>query len=355
MNREAPDAPPANKPVNKPVNKRRSAFFLILKCIIAAALLWWLSRSGRFDLRVFSSLRWGWDSAGVLGFQVAMLACMAARWHFLTRALNLNFSFRQTLRISLIGFYAAILTPASLGLDGARLLLSRQLRAGQNREILASVLWDRVLGLWSLLVICALCGAVIAFFPVLSSGETVRRAVLMASLACGVLALALAVIFGSPKLPARIGQMAFLKNKAWLQQAPPRAIFGWPLLLGFATHGCNLLATFFALRIFESGAPLFSTLPVAPFVILSSLVPLTPLGLGVTDSTAALLFAAIGVAHGAAATMILRATFVLISLIGGLAWLWPNSISETESVAASEIEPLTTQHSQPEFPISSPP
>jgi len=328
-------------PAETPAANWRSAFIFLFKCAVAAALLWWLARSGRFDWRVFSGLKPSWALAGVLLFQCGMLFCIAARWHFLTRALKLDFSFRQTLRISLIGFYAAIWTPASLGLDGARLLLSRPLRAGQNREILTSVLWDRVLGLWSLLVICAFSGFACLCFRVLSDNETAQRAVTIASIACGVLALFIGVFIGSPPLQKRISKSAFFEKRGFLQATPPRAIFGWPLLLAFATHGCNLLATFCALRIFEPNAAPISVFLVTPFVILSSLVPLTPLGLGVTDATAALLFAAIGIAHGAAAAMLLRALFVLISLACGLAWLWPQSHDAAVS--------------SPEFQVSSAP
>src|SRR5699024_9012802 len=134
------------------------------------------------------------------------------------------------------------------------------------------------------------------------------------------------VLIGSPLVLKRLATIPFFQKRSFLQTAPPRAIFRAPLFFAFATHLCNILATFCALRVFEPAAPLLSIVLVTPFVILSSLVPLTPLGLGVTDATAAILFAGIGVAHGVAATMILRATFVLMSLACGLAWLWPHSI-----------------------------
>ena len=331
MSSDAPVAPPKAKAPKTQKTKWRSALVLILKCAVAVALLWWLARSGRFDWRSVSGLKPSAALAGVLLFQCAMLGCIAARWHFLARELNLDFSFRRTLRISLIGFYAASWTPASLGLDGARLLLSRRLSPQQGREILASVLWDRVLGLWSLLVVCALSGIALSLSSVLAGSQTAQRAVSIAALACGVLAVVIGVLIGSPQLLKRVSQIPFFEKRAWLQASFPRAIFGWPLLFAFATHGCNILAMFCALRVFEPNAPLVSIFLVTPFVVLSSLVPLTPLGLGVTDATAALLFAAIGVAHGVAATMIARAFFVVISLVCGLAWLWPVS-------SASEIE-----------------
>ncbi len=320
----------------------RGAALTILKCVLAAALLLWLIRSGRLDGRAFANLKPSWALAGVLGWQAAMLFCIAARWHFLTRALRLDFPFSQTLRISCIGFYAAILTPASLGLDGVRLLMSRRLRPAQSREIVASVLWDRVLGVWSLLVLSALGGAFLIFSQSLTAHENVARSVFLVALGCGALALVigifLLVFIAQPKLWASLSSIPFLKKRGVLQQSPPREIFGWPLFFAFATHACNILATFGGLSLLERSTPFVSTVSISPFVILSSLVPLTPLGLGVTDAAAALLFSAVGAMHGAAATMILRTSFVLLSLVCGLMWLWPVKISDLE----------------PEFPSPSP-
>lgn len=334
-----------------PAARLGKALILGAKCAIAAALLWWLLKTGRFDWRVFADLKLTWALAGVLCFQGAMLFCIALRWHFLARTFHLDLSFRQTLRISLIGYYAAILTPASLGLDGARLLLARQLRPKQGREIVASVLWDRVLGLWSLLIISAVGGAVLMILKTLAPYEIAQRAVSIAAIACGVLALLIGALVGNPQCSAALAGIPFLQKRFGAVQPPPRAIFGLPLFLAFATHLCNLLATFCALRIFAPNVPLLLVLLVTPFLILSSLVPLTPLGLGVTDATASLLFATIGVGiGGAAATMLLRAFFVLLSLVCGLAWLWPIDISDPEPKFPSPSPPSPSPSPSPSPP-----
>lgn len=331
-----PSTESANKAVETPEHKRRGFLISLFKCAIAVALLWWLIQSGRFEWRVFADLKPGWALAGVLCFQCAMLFCIACRWHLLARIMKLDLSFRQTLRISLIGYYAAILTPASLGLDGARLLLAKQLRPQQGREIVASVLWDRVLGLWSLLIISALGGAALMILKTLAPYAIAQRAVSIAAIACGVLALLMGAFVGNAQWSAAWMKIPFLQKRFGESRLPPRAIFAIPLFLAFATHLCNLLATFCALRIFEPNVSLLLVLLITPFLILSSLVPLTPLGLGVTDAAASLLFVAIGITQGAAATMLLRAAFVLLSLACGLAWLWPAN-PESRNSAASKL------------------
>jgi uncharacterized membrane protein YbhN (UPF0104 family) len=60
-----------------------------------------------------------------------------------------------------------------------------------------------------------------------------------------------------------------------------------------------------------------------PLVILTGVLPLTPLGLGVTDAVALMVFSTIHISSGANAVMLSRITFVAISALCGLAWFVP--------------------------------
>jgi hypothetical protein len=99
------------------------------------------------------------------------------------------------------------------------------------------------------------------------------------------------------------------------------------VLLAFATHGCNALTLCCALRALDAreSLSLINILLVAPPIIVSSMVPLTPLGLGISDATASTLLHWAGSSSGAEATMLGRLTFVALSLFCGLAWLRGNA------------------------------
>jgi uncharacterized membrane protein YbhN (UPF0104 family) len=298
----------------------RTIGVFLLKSALAALLLFWLVRSGRLDFAAFSALKPSAALAGMILFQIAMRICLAARWHRLANGLRLPLSWKQSGRISLIGFFAAIWTPASLGLDGARLLAARRLYPARGGAALASVLWDRVLGVWALLALCAVSSFVLWQFPL---APALRQFAWLAGGACGGAAAAGAAFRLHPAflrvLPARWREVLASHFRVALAR---------PLALSFATHGCNMLATWCALRALGFNAPIGSTLAAMPLIIFSSLVPLTPLGLGVTDAAAATLLHAVGVAGGAEATMLARSSFVLLSALCGLAWLWPEERRE---------------------------
>lgn len=298
-----------------------------LKFLIAGILVWWLWKSGRLDFSRLARVHLGFAFFGMMGFQAATLGCIAARWYHLTRAFGLKISARQSFRISCIGNFAAVWTPAGLGLDGARLVLARSIAPQQLGAVTASTLWDRALGVWALACLSTPACALLLFDSSLELNPALKRALWLILIACGVLALApLLLRTRAPKIFARRWPMlqqfsgASFKNDASFKSA-----FKSALVFAFLTHGCNFLSLWCALRALEIAAPLVRVLLVAPLLVLSSLLPFTPLGLGVTDAAASTLLHAVGVGGGSEATMLGRATFILISAACGLAWLWPVS------------------------------
>jgi len=304
-----------NRNLSASNSKTRAALTLLFKSALAIVLLFWLVRSGRLDFAAFADLKPSLALAGTFFFEAAMLACLMARWHFMANALGLKLKKEGSARISLIGFFAAIWTPASLGLDGARLLSLRRLRPNQNGAAVASVLWDRILGVWTLLTLCAASGLVLWRYPM---SPALRHLVLIL---CGasLLAVALGVFVRFSPALLRLSPAGWREALENHRSAP----IAKPLIIFFATPVCNAMATWCALRALGFDAPIGSTLVAMPLIILSSLAPLTPLGLGVTDAAAATLLNAVGVAGGAEATMLARSSFVLICAACGLAWFWP--------------------------------
>jgi uncharacterized membrane protein YbhN (UPF0104 family) len=314
--------PPEIEEVPAASSRSRQYAIFALKFAVAGVLVWWLSQSGRLDWKSLLQVRPNASLFGMVFWQAAMLGCIAARWHFLVRAVGLSLSWKQTLRISLIGHCAAVWTPAGLGLDGVRLWRTRRLVPGDMPRVLASTFWDRALGVWTILILSAIGCAVLLFLAPFDLMPELRRALWGVLLFCAVLSL-------WPLIPQR-WFFALLQKRLSNQANASVASLdfqsaNWKaaLLLAFATHGCNALALWCALRALGGGESLPSTLLVAPLVILSSLIPLTPLGLGVTDAAASTLIHLIGNSSGAEATMLGRATFVMLSALCGLAWLWP--------------------------------
>lgn len=130
----------------------------------------------------------------------ALPVCLAAvtitilRWHLLVHALGLEFSTAQTLRAGFLGYLANLLPLGLVAGDSLKAVLLIHTNPQRKTEAVASVLVDRVLGLYALLLLAA--GASLWLRPEqLASLAATDRAVLR-QLCGAVQGIALAATLG---------------------------------------------------------------------------------------------------------------------------------------------------------------
>ena len=334
-------------------NARRRALSAA-KLVLAVALLVWLARSGRLDVRAFARLdgrALGWIALAAL-LQVALIVTMAARWKMWLQVFpsgdgsQPKLSWHETLIVTARGTCVGAWTPAGLGLDGIRAahalrrfrdtashdttsnddapenagqaggigglksLLCGEESVGQvARAVALASLLDRVV---ALAVLAAMCAPFLASCLGLPLGAVAALGALILAL---VLALARARITTSGRF------------SRWKEAAKATA---WTAL----THSANILAMG---AIFQALAPglgavgaLRLTFEVGPIIILSSALPLTPLGLGVADATGEALLARHGLDCGGEAVMLARALWLGVCLLSGAAF-WINEGAAEEA------------------------
>ena len=140
----------------------RKLFITLLKVGLSAAIigyLVWNSTQGEKNVNVFAKLR---DEPKDWRMLIAAWACCTAatlltfvRWWYLVRALDIPCRFADAIRIS---FWGYLLNLAPLGIVGGDLIKTVMLdhEHPQNRaKALASVLVDRVIGLYVLFVVAS--------------------------------------------------------------------------------------------------------------------------------------------------------------------------------------------------------
>lgn len=128
----------------------------VLKIGISAGILAYLAIQAQSNA-VFADLvdrpkRWGFLAAAACAFLTAVLLTLV-RWYYLVRALGLDFSLREALRLGFLGF---LFNLAPMGIVGGDLLkavmLARQ-QPGHRAEALVTVFVDRVIGLYVLFLV----------------------------------------------------------------------------------------------------------------------------------------------------------------------------------------------------------
>jgi hypothetical protein len=129
------------------------------KLALSAALLGYLALHAARDAQ-FAELVRGPKNWPVL--VTALPVCLAAvtitivRWHLLISSLGLRFRLRQTLRAGFLGYLANLLPFGLVAGDSLKAVMLIQENRQRKTEAVASVIVDRVIGLYALLLLAAI-------------------------------------------------------------------------------------------------------------------------------------------------------------------------------------------------------
>ena len=184
------------------------------------------------------------------------------RWYILVRAQDLPLTLFNAFRLGIVGFYFSAFLPSSIGGDIPKAaMIAREQR--RHPVAVATVLFDRALGLWSLIWVIVLLGA---FFwvtgnPILVDNPYLRRIVFTSSLIIGA---SLVCWMGLLMLPShraeifagrlervpKIGHMLSEFWRATWMYRLKQASVGKALLISIGGHVGFVLAFYFAGQIF---------------------------------------------------------------------------------------------------------
>ena len=297
----------------------------VLRLGIGVGLLVYLVRSGIIDLRVLPRIATAWPitlaAVALLMFDVIL---MSLRLSWLFRPQDLHLSLRTSLQLTLVGFFFATFVPGSAGGDVARLFYATRENGGRKTEIMTVVIIDRVIGLFSMLLLPLLFAPM---FPKLIQSVPVLRYLLI-SVAFLALCLLTAFVtcvlsqallrllareaFGSPKW--RRLAIRGLQTVRTYRHSPGTLL---------SALGVSMLANLSLIAVTALGMLLVnpSSLEmkmclVIPMGYVANSLPLTPGGLGVGETAFNTLFDVSGLHGGAEALLCWRIWSVFIGILG---------------------------------------
>ncbi|GIW84179.1 MAG: hypothetical protein KatS3mg106_692 [Gemmataceae bacterium] len=275
-------------------------------------------------------------TAGALGLQLV-------RWYLLVRALELPFTLRDACRLGLVGVFFNTFLPGSIGGD----LLKAYFIARENRErktrAVATVLIDRALGLFGLVLFVAVLGTAawgLGEERLADNAELQRLIELMA--VCSGATVAGFILLGYlPQrrvdrfarrlrwLPKIGGVLAEFWYAVWMYRQRPRTM-AWGVVLSAVSHVALVLAFHAASRVFpatgeaaEQPASLAEHLVIAPIGFIVQALPVSPGGVGVGEAAFAGLYQLSGrsASRGVIARLSLRIVEWLLGAAGYLIYL----------------------------------
>ena len=283
---------------------------------------------------VLREIRMGWVGIGLCSW-ILVLLIVSWRWKILLVAVGIPTSFGRCLRLCFIGYFFNNVMPGLTGGDILRaVFVTRGLKENRTRAAM-SVLVDRVIGLFALVMIAAIVLTWLRFQDDWGRIPSLARVARGVYLAVGTAALGGAIYlsrrardffridFILRRLPAqeRLGliddSLTIYRERPW---ATLRAI-----CLSFPIHLCGIF-TFYCMSC-ALGASLGFTddLVIYPVVQTVSSIPIAPAGWGIGEGLYGFFFNQYGslFTMGVAVSILFRlCTQVGFGLLGGLIWVF---------------------------------
>lgn len=321
MSSETGQTSPPNRSRSQPVK----ALLLLLKVAIPALLLWWMIDSGRLELDLLGALRPSFSLFCAITCLLAAIVVSYARWIVLLAAIGLRLPVREHVRIFLTGIFVSIVVPASMGMDGMRVHGTINSYPDRKLDAVLSIITDRVIGLVGLSLTALVFGVALLF-------SQFEPAIARAGVAIvGAVLLVVILSWLAYWLSKRLGWLDTLAKRPRLAQLG-RALSRYRdrpgqlavcLAMASAAHAGVGLAVFAGFRSLGTAPNVLLVLALTPIIDLAAMVPIAPLGLGVSDSIGEELYAVFSVMEGAEVTMLMRALVVGWCIVGAVGFLIP--------------------------------
>ncbi len=169
---------------------------LVVKIGVPLAIVaWLLGRIPPEQLRLLADRPKNWGFLGI-GFLLVLLTVCASfvRWFLLVRALDLRFSLRDAFRLGFLGYMFNFVSAGGFGGDLFKAVFIAREQPRRRAEAVATVLVDRVVGLYGLLIVATLAAlyqAALTTQPVIKLGDVSLTTLLLGCSACGGIVLLL--------------------------------------------------------------------------------------------------------------------------------------------------------------------
>ena len=309
----------------------RKRFIIFLKFAIPIVIIGWLlSNLEQSSLdNLVSQRKNGWLLTMAFGIAFAATCISFARWYLLVRTIRLPFHLRDAFRLSFMGFLLNFVSAGSVGGDLFKAIFIAREQPGRRTEAVATVVVDRVVGLYALLVVAS---SAIVLTGIPDSAPTISaicNAALVATAVGGVALLAVLMpdftrgrlpefLAGLPKIGPTLRQMISSLRRYRNNPGVMVVVFAISILV----H-CMLAVAIFliAVSLFDTAPTLVEHFIIVPLSLIAAALPLTPSGLGTFEAAMELLYhhaslTGPGMAEGILVALAYRLVTIGIAAVG---------------------------------------
>lgn len=328
----------------------KSRLAAALRVVVPLAVIAWLI--GQVDHQQFfqltrQPLRW---SLLLVGFGCSFLAlCLSfCRWYWLVRCLELPFRLKDAFRLGFLGYLLNFVSIGSVGGDLFKAIFIAREHPGRRTLAVTSVIADRVVGMYGLLVWTAL--AMIVTRAELSSPE-LRAVQNITWGVAGASTLAFAFILSPGFTTSPLAEWittwpivgGILQNVITALRCYRRRLGTLLVMaaLSITIHSLSAVAFFFMAQGLSPDAPTLSEhFVIVPLASVAGALPFTPAGLGTFELAMELLYRRVPArptVPGVLVALVYRLVTIMSAAIGALVyWFSQHELRSTVASTTSQ-------------------
>ena len=325
---------------------------IVAKIALATGLITWLLLSGKLDFTELSGVseRWPWFllAFGVFG---GVLLLASIRWRLLLKAHGIDYSLHDTFALTLIGLFFSQVMFGTTGGDMVKAYVVAREQSEQRSAAVISVLFDRALGLFVLLIV-ALVAIVFNIGVVMANNELTTFALIV--VVTFVSAVVITWAFYSERVRSVswlrrlynrlpfLGALSTIERVLYTYKSHPRAIcicFVVSLLL----HVCVVLTTVcLGIALLGHAFSISSFFFLIPVAHIAMALPINPPGaLGTGEAIYSYLFERVNISQGGLLSLLMRCVNLGWAAIGCLYYLQRRTKVNKAVEEAKHIEAST--------------
>ena len=285
---------------------RRRQLIALLKILLAAAILSYLfvrlKNENAFSRLVNEPKQWPLLAAAQL-MVLSAFAISCVRWWVLVRALQIDFSLGDAFRLGSLGFMLSQVSLGSIGGDLFKAVFIAREQPNHRTHAVASVLIDRVMGLYAMLLVAscgmAIAGGLTVQSPLLRSLTLLIAAAMVVGTIC--LGILISPAASSHRVKARaaatpvVGPTLTRLVEAAEQYRNRRGSLYASIGLGVCTHTLLISGIWTIGQALPISTPsLANMILIVPSSLFVGAIPATPGGLGTFEATMGGLFGLFG-------------------------------------------------------------
>ena len=292
---------------------------------------------------------------GALLVAVLAISLSFVRWCLLVRCQGIELSMLEAHRLGAIGFLLNFVSAGSVGGDLFKAIFLAKRRPGKRVEAVASVLVDRAVGLYGLVLLAT--GALLYHDQsdaIAIAGQDLRHIQFWTTCLAAIGSAALAVlVFGGKfvdKLVRQGGRLPLIGSIILKVGSPLRVFhhhsltFGISIVMSIVVHSMLTISMYLIARSLYPAVPtLAEHMIIVPIAMLASAAPITPAGVGVLELVMKWLYEVIPATATRASGTLVALVFELVKIVVaaiGTAFYWTAEDAVRKSLEEAENDTI---------------